>query len=54
MALSTALLFSVKFHKSDEWFIIHNETLKSTREQAQMNNTDFELRFVVIDRQFSL
>ena len=26
MALPMALLLSVKFHKSDEWLIIHNET----------------------------
>ena len=46
MALSMALLLSVKFHKSDERFIIHNEiSLQfSLCEQAQINNTGFKLR----------
>ena len=50
MALSMAFLLSKKFHKFDEMFIIHNETSL----QAQMNNTGFKLRFVVIVHRFPL
>ena len=40
MALSTALLLSIKFQKSDEWLIVHDETsVISVCERAQIEVT---------------
>ena len=47
MALSMALSLSVKFPKSEEWFIIHNETSLHLKHW-------FQATFVVIFRQFLL
>ena len=46
MALSMALLLSVKSQKSDEWLIVHNETsvIWAVANKLKWSNTGFTLR----------